>query len=92
MWQEHSTRSPNESVLIGDYGLSLSMATESRYMPMEVKEVLLPWHHSFAVSSGLMWMLQVRVISQEMRHSEGIRDAQHRMRLQVSPSILFVCL
>jgi hypothetical protein len=57
MWKEHTTSSPKRGLWIGDYGLSLSMATESRYMTncrqrtvlkvkvkVKVEEILLAWH------------------------------------------------
>jgi len=54
-------------------------------MTIEVKEVLLPWHHRLDVHSGSMWMLQERVIGREIHL--GTSDRQHRMRFRISTPI-----
>jgi len=85
MWQEHTTRSPNQGLWIEGYGLSPWMATESRYMTSEVKEVMLQCHHRLKVYSCLIWMLQQRVVSGVMY--PGTSYTQHQMQFWMSTPI-----
>jgi len=60
MSEDHITRYHNRSIRIGDYGLSQSMATESRYstnrrqtvLEVDVEENLWAWHVRLEGYSG----------------------------------------
>jgi len=87
MVKGHTTCSPNPDLWIKDHRVWPSMASESRYMTMqilvaEVKKVMLPLHSRWEDYSSSMRILEEWVVARGMY--PGTCNSQHRILFEMS--------